>query len=85
MCAGREPLGLRSPALGERRGVALAVELINKKIRRIKYVVALRGRQTTSTTQQPTKNIGHNGGKKGHKARPSGSAGGAQFDHFGDV
>ena len=57
VCAGREPSGLRSPASGERRGVALAVELIDKIIRKIKYVVALRGRQTTSTTQQPTKNM----------------------------
>jgi hypothetical protein len=58
-------MGLRSPALGERRGIASAVELIDEKIRRIKYVVALRGRQETSMTQQPTKNMRAQWGKEG--------------------
>ena len=40
-------------------------KLIDEKIRRIKYVVALRGRQTTSTTQQPTKNMRAQRGKEG--------------------
>jgi hypothetical protein len=72
VCAGREPSGLRSPASGERRGVASAVELIDEKIRRIKYVVALRGRQTTSTTQQPTKNMRAQRGKEGTRCATAG-------------
>ncbi len=32
VCAGREPSGLRSPVSGERRGVALAVKLMTKKL-----------------------------------------------------
>jgi hypothetical protein len=40
------------------RGIALAVKLINKKLKRIKKVEALAGRRLINFKQQPTTNPG---------------------------
>jgi hypothetical protein len=79
------PTSVRTPASGEHRGVASAVELIDEKIRRIKYIVAYAAARRQVRHNNQPKTCGHNRGKKGHEARPLGSAGGARFDHFGDV
>ncbi len=66
-----------------RRVVILAVKLIDKKIKRIKNIVALGGHQmmmiqTTTKIKTPRRD----GGKKGHEAQPAGSVGGCAISSF---
>ena len=55
-----------------------------EKNKKIKYIMALDGRQLIQHTQQSTKNTRAQLGRDRQDARPAGSTGGAQFDHFGD-
>jgi hypothetical protein len=74
--------------VGGCRVVVLAVKLIDKKmidkkIKRIKYIVALGGHQkTTIHTATNTKHQAQRR-KEGTEPRPARSIGGAQFHHFG--
>jgi hypothetical protein len=51
---------------------------------KIKYIVALDGRRPIITHNNQLKTRGHDGGGIRQDAQPSGSAGGARFDHYGD-